>query len=311
MRRQGVLERVAALYDIHGNLPALEAVLDRVRRSAVDCIVVGGDVVPGPMPGETLDLLLGLDVPVHPIQGNSEVAVLAELAASELAPMPESARAIVRWTARHLRPDHARWLASWPRKLRLELEGLGDVLFCHGTPRHDNEIFTRATPEESLLPLFEGLGVSIVVCGHTHMQFDRRVGDARRQRGKRRDAVRLSRGRLAPAWTRRPTPAHALRSRTGRGPDPGHSLPPGRRLCEGERPESAVRGTDARTLRRSRAPKSLTSGAVNRRRGWTIRPPDAPKGTLKEWLLAMPPGGRDADFARPRGRAQRARRVDL
>jgi diadenosine tetraphosphatase ApaH/serine/threonine PP2A family protein phosphatase len=93
--------------------------------------------------------------------------------------MPESARAIVRWTARHLRPDHAQWLASWRKTLRLELEGLGDVLFCHGTPRHDNEIFTRATPEERLLPLFEGLGVSVVVCGHTHMQFDRRVGETR------------------------------------------------------------------------------------------------------------------------------------
>ena len=56
--------RIAALYDIHANLPALEAVLDDVRRAGVDRVVVGGDVVPGPMPHETLVALTSLDVPV-------------------------------------------------------------------------------------------------------------------------------------------------------------------------------------------------------------------------------------------------------
>jgi predicted phosphodiesterase len=53
------------------------------------------------------------------------------------------------------------------------------VLFCHATPRDDNEIFTRLTSEERLLPIFEGLDVSMVVCGHTHMQFDRMIGSVR------------------------------------------------------------------------------------------------------------------------------------
>lgn len=171
--------RVAALYDIHGNLPALEAVLAGVRQAAVDRIVVGGDVVPGPMVDETIACLLHLDTPVSFIQGNCEVAVLAEMAGADPAPMPEQARAIVRWTAQHLQPEHSRLLASWPKTLRLNIEGLGDVLFCHGTPRHENEIFTRLTPEGRLMPLFEGLGVSSVVCGHTHMQFDRIVGETR------------------------------------------------------------------------------------------------------------------------------------
>jgi predicted phosphodiesterase len=171
--------RVAALFDIHGNLPALEAVLDGVRQAGVDRIVVGGDLVPGPMIDETIACLLQIDIPVSCIQGNSEVAVLAEIAGSDLAPMPEQARAIVRWTAQHLQPEHQRLLASWPKKVRLDIDGLGDVLFCHGTPRHENEIFTRLTPEERLLPLFEGLGVSAVICGHTHMQFDRIVGETR------------------------------------------------------------------------------------------------------------------------------------
>jgi hypothetical protein len=71
--------RVAALYDIHGNLPALEAVLQDVRQADVDQIVVGGDVVPGPMPRETLGRLLDLGLPTHFIYGNGELAILAQM----------------------------------------------------------------------------------------------------------------------------------------------------------------------------------------------------------------------------------------
>jgi predicted phosphodiesterase len=70
-------------------------------------------------------------------------------------------------------------LRNWPKTVRLEIGGLGEVLFCHATPRNENECFTRLTPEEVLLPVFEGLNRSVVVCGHTHMQFDRTVGKTR------------------------------------------------------------------------------------------------------------------------------------
>src|SRR5262249_52980565 len=76
-------------------------------------------------------------------------------------------------------PEYERLLAGWSKTLRLEMPGLGDVLFCHATPRSDNKIFTRLTPEERLLPVFEGLGASMIVCGHTHMQFDRTIGGIR------------------------------------------------------------------------------------------------------------------------------------
>ena len=75
--------RVAGLFDIHGNLPALEAVLQQVREIGVDRVVVGGDVVPGPMPRETLGCLLGLDLPAQFIHGNCELAVLAQMAAMD------------------------------------------------------------------------------------------------------------------------------------------------------------------------------------------------------------------------------------
>src|SRR6266446_619438 len=101
--------RVAALYDIHGNLPALEAVLEEVRNADADQIIVGGDVIPGPMPRETLELLLSLDTPVQFIYGNGELAVLAQIAAKDSSDvtywgttsgeaLPESLREVLRWT---------------------------------------------------------------------------------------------------------------------------------------------------------------------------------------------------------------------
>jgi diadenosine tetraphosphatase ApaH/serine/threonine PP2A family protein phosphatase len=86
---------------------------------------------------------------------------------------------LFRWTAEQLQPEYEPVFASWPKTIRLDIRGLGEVLFCHGTPRSETEIFTRLTSEERLLPLFEGLQVSAVVCGHTHMQFDRMVGTTR------------------------------------------------------------------------------------------------------------------------------------
>jgi putative phosphoesterase len=171
--------RVAAIYDIHGNLPALEAVLGEIRESGVDLIVVGGDVLPGPMPVETLACLLDLNAPVQFIRGNGESAVIAQLAGTESDFLPETVREAIRWTAQQLSPEHQRVIAAWPATFRLETRGLGEVLFCHATPRNDTEIFTRSTPEESLLAVFEKVQASLVVCGHTHMQFDRFVGKVR------------------------------------------------------------------------------------------------------------------------------------
>ena len=181
--------RVAALYDIHGNLPALEAVLQDVRQADVDQIVVGGDIVPGPMSREALELLLNLDLPVQFIHGNCELAVLAQLAGIRGAPitywgttsgepLPEPYLGNMRWSAEQV-SEYDSLFASWPKTLQLQIDGLGEVLFCHGTPRSETELFTRLTAEDRLLPLFEGLNVNVVICGHTHMQFDRRIGKTR------------------------------------------------------------------------------------------------------------------------------------
>jgi len=181
---------VAALFDIHGNLPALDAVLAEVKSAGADRIVVGGDTVPGPWPRETIDRLLEVDLPMQFIQGNCERAVLAQMAALGGAPvtywgttsgnpLPAKDLATMRWTAEQLGPDDERLFASWEKTLRLEIPGIGPTLFCHGTPRSETEIVLKTTPVEKLLPLYEGLGVALVVCGHTHMQYDRMVGNTR------------------------------------------------------------------------------------------------------------------------------------
>jgi predicted phosphodiesterase len=174
--------RVAAIYDIHSNLPALEAVLGDIRQAQVDQIVVGGDVVPGPMGRETIACLLELDIPALFIQGNGDREVLAQMNGIEtdwFHTSPERWREPVRSSAQQLPAEYARVLAGWRKTLSLEIPRVGEVLFCHATPRNDTEMFTRMTPEAALLPVFAGVDAPVVVCGHTHMQFDRMVGKTR------------------------------------------------------------------------------------------------------------------------------------
>jgi|SRR5262245_14066522 len=171
--------RIAVLNDIHGNLPALEAVLEEVRRAEVDRIVVGGDVFPGPTPHLVLRRLHDVELPVDFIYGNGEVAILEQLAGKVPALVPEAYRPLIRWNAEQLDAGERAAVASWPLTLRVQAPPIGDVLFCHATPRNENEIFTQATAEDRLLPIFDAVNAAMVVCGHTHMPFDRMVGRTR------------------------------------------------------------------------------------------------------------------------------------
>lgn len=174
-----MLKRVAALYDIHGNLPALEAVLEELRREHVERIMIGGDVFPGPFALETFTYLQSLDWPTEFIFGNCEVALLAAREGKDPGRMPEKAKESMRWCAAQTSDDDEHVLRGWPRTVTLEIEGLGEVLFCHGTPRDENEIVTRLTSERAALPAFLSVKGGVVICGHTHMQFDRMIGRVR------------------------------------------------------------------------------------------------------------------------------------
>jgi predicted phosphodiesterase len=164
--------RIAALYDIHGNLPALEAALRGARAAGAERILIGGDVLPGPMPHECLDLVLGLEEPTTFLIGNGEVAVLAEREGRDSGLGPY--RPMLQWVAAQLGDVHLRAIASWPRTVRI-----GDVVFCHATPRDENEFVNAATPEATVAPIFEAAGAPVVVCGHTHVQYERDAGRVR------------------------------------------------------------------------------------------------------------------------------------
>ncbi len=174
-----MLGRVAALYDIHGNLPALEAALAAADEAGVELIVVGGDVVPGPMPVETLERLLALGERARFLRGNTDRWTVAAYDGAELSALPAPAREPIAWCAGQLERRHRDLLAALPPTLVLEIAGVGEVLFCHATPGSDEEIVTVATPEARVRSLLAGVTEALVVCGHTHMPFDRTVGGVR------------------------------------------------------------------------------------------------------------------------------------
>jgi predicted phosphodiesterase len=162
---------VAALYDVHGNLPALEAVLAEIGDD--DAIVVGGDVAAGPWPSEALERLLGLGDRVHWVRGNAD-RELVETERRGLAP-PE----LLEWMRARLSDEQLAFLKRLPTTQTVDVDGIGPVLFCHATPRSDEELLTRISPDERWQPALEGVAEHVVVCGHTHVQFDRTVGDVR------------------------------------------------------------------------------------------------------------------------------------
>ena len=172
-----MVRRVAALYDIHGNLPALQAVLAEVHQLGVDRLVIGGDVLPGPWPNETLDRLYQGEVPTSFIHGNGERDVITALMGGELTRVPQQFRDAITWVAREIGNDQI--ISDWPLLTGLDVEGLGHVVFCHATPRNDHDLFTKLTPAELLEPIFDPFSADVVVCGHTHMQFDRVIGRTR------------------------------------------------------------------------------------------------------------------------------------
>jgi putative phosphoesterase len=174
--------RVAAIYDIHGNLRALEAVLTDLESVDPDLIVVGGDVVAGPMPAEVLERLVAFGENICFVRGNADREVVAAYddgRFSDAIGVADPAERTAAYAASKIDRAHRDLLASFSERLVVEVEELGQVLFCHGSPRSDEEIVTTATTEGRLREILAGIDQDLIVCGHTHAQFDRRVGTKR------------------------------------------------------------------------------------------------------------------------------------
>ena len=134
--------RVAAIYDIHGNLPALEAVLSDLEPIEPGLLIVGGDVASGPMPAEVLDQLAGLGDLVSFVRGNADREVISayDTGPSEIeARTVDAALRMSGWAAARLERRHRDLLASFSERVVVDIEGIGEVLFCHATPRSDED----------------------------------------------------------------------------------------------------------------------------------------------------------------------------
>lgn len=166
-----MVESVAVLSDTHGVLPVLEAVLAEPDVAAADLVVVCGDLAAGPMPVETLDRLTQLGDRCVLVRGNAdrELVAVADGGTSE---HPEST-----WAGQQLRADQVELLRRLPHPVTLDVDGFGPVLFCHGSPRDDDEVVLVDTRLTRWAQVFAGVPdqVRTVVCGHTHMPFARLV----------------------------------------------------------------------------------------------------------------------------------------
>ncbi len=168
-----MVSSVAVLSDIHGVLPALDAVLAEPEVQSAERIVLTGDIAAGPLPAQTLDRLIGLGERVIWVRGNAERELVALARGGETS-IPDP---IAPWAAAQLTAEHVELLAGLPHPVFLDVAGFGTVAFCHGTPRDDEEVLFVESSAERWLAAFDGLAdeVRTVVCGHTHMPFTRLV----------------------------------------------------------------------------------------------------------------------------------------
>jgi len=159
--------RVAALADVHGNAPALEAVLGEVRREGVDLVVFCGDLTWGPLPGETLAAARALELPVRFVRGNAD----------RMVGDPAHERGV--WVAEQLGKEDTAFVNGFDSHVVAHVDGLGPTRFVHGSPRSDEECVTPRTPPDRVRGFMVGVPERVVVTAHVHVSYDRTVDRVR------------------------------------------------------------------------------------------------------------------------------------
>lgn len=174
MPSYGPVRRVAAVSDVHANVAALTAALADIEARGADLVVSCGDLTWGSQPDETVTLMRGLGDRALFVRGNGERAVL-EIRAGDRPPHAPRQK----WVPARHSNQSAEFLATIPFSIVVDVDGLGPVRFCHGSPRGDTEIVTPATPETRVAAFSAGIDERVIVTGHTHIQFDRLVAGRR------------------------------------------------------------------------------------------------------------------------------------
>ena len=168
------MERIAVVSDTHGVLPCLDAVLAEPDARAADLVVVTGDIAAGPQPTQVLDRLASLGDRVLLVRGNADRDLVTMARGGE---PPEGTPPVDVWAAHQLTSDHVALLAGLPHPVVRELAGVGDVLFCHGSPRDDDEVVLVDSRPAWWVEVLSTVPapVRMVCCGHTHTPFARLV----------------------------------------------------------------------------------------------------------------------------------------
>jgi putative phosphoesterase len=163
--------RIAVISDVHANPAALRAVLADINAASPDAVVSCGDLAAGPLPHPTIGLLRGLDIAVYCVRGNAD-RVMIEIFDGTA----DAVGILTAWAGTQLTRDERDYLATFAATLTFDVDALGPVLFCHATPRSDEEVILATSSQHHLDVALAGVQEPTVVCGHTHMQFDRQAG---------------------------------------------------------------------------------------------------------------------------------------
>ena len=175
------MKQIAIFGDIHGNLPALEAVLADIDKRGLTTLYCLGDLVGyGTWPDEVIDLIRAREMPV--IMGNYDQGVGNSSddcgCAYKTEDDRERGRQSIAWTNAHTRADNKAYLRTLPARIALQL-GAHQVLLVHGSPRKINEYLYEDRPEHSMERIMDGIEADVLVCGHTHLPYHRTLSSGR------------------------------------------------------------------------------------------------------------------------------------
>ncbi|HET7856906.1 MAG TPA: metallophosphoesterase family protein [Gaiellaceae bacterium] len=166
--------RVGLISDLHGNLPALDAVLAEIEGETLDELVCLGDIAVGPYPSETIARLRSLEC--QTVQGNWDDWLahgIPDLAGTHGAVLVEQGR----WWAELLSATDRAYLDALPATLEVPLDGA--ALYCfHGSPRSHSDAIHPETTETELQEMIGDRPEPLLAGGHTHIQLARPYGPA-------------------------------------------------------------------------------------------------------------------------------------
>jgi predicted phosphodiesterase len=174
-------DAVAVITDIHGNLPALRAALERIDELGIERVYCGGDLVGyGPHPDEVCALIAERGIPT--IYGNYDYAIARDLDDCGCAYVTshdrELGRRSVAWTLAHTGPAAKDFMRALPFDLRLAV-GEHEVHLVHGSPRKVNEYLFEDKPARLYERLAAAEGAAALVFGHTHKPWVHDYGGVR------------------------------------------------------------------------------------------------------------------------------------